>query len=126
MPSFGKTSTKRLKTCHPLIQLIMNRVIKTYDCTIICGHREEDKQNQAYEDGNSQLQWDDSKHNKKPSLAIDTAPWPLDWNDIGEFKHLAGRISQAADDLGIKLIWGGNWKRFKDYPHYELDKSMLD
>tara|TARA_R110000851_G_scaffold194355_1_gene345180 strand:+ start:340 stop:747 length:408 start_codon:yes stop_codon:yes gene_type:complete len=23
--------------------------------------------------------------------------------------------------FGIKLTWGGSWKRFKDYPHFQLD-----
>lgn len=133
MPKFGTVSKQRLKTCHPLIQLVMNRVIETYDCTILPygGFRSKTEQNKLFEKGRSKVQWPNSKHNNEwegepYSLAVDAAPWPLDWDDIAEFKHLAGRILQASDDLGIKLNWGGNWKSFKDYPHYELDKSMLD
>ena len=126
MPSFGTTSKRRLETCHPLLQLVLNRVIQSYDCTIICGHRDRGRQNIAFTEGKSQVKWPDSNHNEDPSNAVDVGPWPLNWEDISEFKHLAGRILQAANDLGIKLYWGGNWKSFKDYPLYELDQSMLD
>ena len=125
MPKFGNTSKGRLNTCHPYLQLILNKVIQTYDCTILCGFRAELGQNTAFEAGKSMLAWPESKHNNmlgyKPySLAIDVGPWPLDWDDIDEFKHLGGRILQAADCLGIPLVWGGNWTTFKDYPHYQL------
>jgi len=133
MPSFGTTSKRRLETCHPLLQLVMDKVIQDYDCTIIRygGFRGEKLQDKLFNDGKSQVKWPDSKHNNEwegvpYSLAVDVGPWPLNWEDISEFKHLAGRILQAANDLGIKLNWGGNWKSFKDYPHYELDQSMLD
>lgn len=87
MFSYGKTSIKRLKTCHPLLQLVMNRVIVAYDCTILCGYRGESEQKQAFDAGRSQVNWPDSNHNREPSLAVDVAPWPLDWDDISEFKH---------------------------------------
>ena len=124
MPSFGKTSKKRLKTCHPLIQLIMNKVIEDYDCTILCGYRGLVEQNKAFNTGKSKVMWPDSNHNKEPSLAIDVGPWPLDWKDIAEFKHLAGRILATANIMGIKLNWGGNWKSFIDCPHFQRNTKI--
>jgi len=29
-------------------------------------------------------------------------------------------MKQAAAELGVKLIWGGDWKTSKDYPHFEI------
>ena len=29
-------------------------------------------------------------------------------------------FKQAASELGVRLRWGGDWKTFKDGPHYEL------
>jgi peptidoglycan L-alanyl-D-glutamate endopeptidase CwlK len=29
-------------------------------------------------------------------------------------------MSQAADELGIPLEWGGSWRSFQDTPHYQL------
>jgi len=128
MPEFGRTSIARLNTCHPLIQLVARKVIKTYDITVVCGWRDKESQIVAFQTGKSTVSWPKSKHNNmfenKPySLAIDLAPWinnGIPWNDIGEFKHMAGRVLQAAEDLGIDLEWGGEWLSIKDYPHFQL------
>ncbi|WP_295608673.1 M15 family metallopeptidase [uncultured Lamprocystis sp.] len=29
-------------------------------------------------------------------------------------------MKQAAKDLSLPLVWGGDWKSFKDGPHFEL------
>ncbi|MEZ8138652.1 M15 family metallopeptidase, partial [Vibrio splendidus] len=28
-----------------------------------------------------------------------------------------------ADELGIPIVWGGDWVSFKDGPHIELDRA---
>ena len=61
-----------------------------------------------------------SKHNYSPSLAIDIAPWPIDWKDIERFKELAEVVKKAADTVGVAIQWGGDWKTFKDWPHWEI------
>ncbi len=60
-----------------------------------------------------------------PSLAVDLAPYPIDWNDLKRFHELAGRILEVAALLDIPLTWGGHWHSFKDYPHYELPKGYV-
>ena len=40
------------------------------------------------------------------------------WN-VERLTKLATHIIKIARDKGIKLEWGGNWTRFKDYPHFE-------
>ena len=30
---------------------------------------------------------------------------------------------QAANEMGIKLSWGGNWHSFEDMPHYQLPRE---
>lgn len=52
--------------------------------------------------------------------AFDVAPYPLNWNDERSFKDLSVVIKQAADDMGVAIVWGGDWKTTKDLPHYEL------
>ena len=58
--------------------------------------------------------------------AIDFAPiiagevtwkWP-------PFIVLAAMFKKAAAELGIAIVWGGDWKSFKDGPHVELDRSQ--
>lgn len=39
--------------------------------------------------------------------------WPL-------YHKLAAAMKQAAKELNIPLEWGGDWKTFKDGPHYQL------
>jgi len=130
MPSFSTASDARLDTCDPRIQKVMREVIKHRDCTILCGHRNEQEQNEAFnaKPQLSKVQWPNSKHNRMPSLAVDVAPYPIDWNDYSYFTHFAGFVLGIAATMGINMRWGGDWNRngktkdetFLDGPHFEL------
>ena len=106
----------------------MNAVIRTYDCTIICGYRSEEEQNEAFRTGHSKLRFPESKHNLSPSAAVDVAPHPIDWNDRDRFHHFAGFVQATAEALGYRLRWGGDWdsdrdmkdNTFDDLVHFEL------
>ena len=127
MPQFSKISQDKLSTCHPDLQCIFNEVIKHYDCTILEGHRSDEDQIKAFKAGKSKIK-SGGKHNHLPSLAIDVAPWPLDWNDKIAFYHFAGLVMGIACQIGIKIRWGGDWdddndlknQTFFDLPHFEL------
>lgn len=41
--------------------------------------------------------------------------WPL-------YHRLAPSIKAAADKEGVAIIWGGDWRSFRDGPHWELDR----
>ena len=129
MPEFGETSKARLRTCHADIQAVMEKAIEQGpDFTILCGHRNEEDQNRAVAEGKSKAPWPQSRHNTSPSVAVDIAPWPIEWDDWNRFRVLAGYILGIADAMGIKLRWGGDWsmnydegdERFRDLPHFEL------
>ena len=128
MPKYGNTSTRNLLTCDTRLQQVFNEVIKHVDCSILEGHRPEEKQNDLYHAGKSQLQWPDSNHNELPSQAVDVAPYPIDWNDRERFTYFAGFVIGIAESMGIKLRWGGDWdgdwqvrdNNFDDLPHFEL------
>lgn len=56
------------------------------------------------------------------SRAVDIAPmdggqiswaWPL-------YHRLAPIIKQASKDEGVPIEWGGDWRSFKDGPHWQL------
>ena len=126
MPQFSKTSAARLATCHPDLQKLFNEVIKTRDCTIICGARTLAEQQAAYAGGHSKLDGIKKKSmhqvsKEQPlSLAVDVLPFPLNWTDeLGHFKF-AAFVLETASKMGIKLEWGGNWQSFVDRPHYQL------
>jgi peptidoglycan L-alanyl-D-glutamate endopeptidase CwlK len=39
--------------------------------------------------------------------------WPL-------YHRIASAMKAAATELGVDITWGGDWKTFKDGPHFEL------
>lgn len=39
--------------------------------------------------------------------------WPL-------YSKLADAMKKAAEEVGVKIVWGGDWTTFKDGPHFEL------
>lgn len=137
MPSFSKHSEARLLTCHPDLQRVIRHAMETatadLDFAVLCGHRGKIEQDAAYAAGLSKTPFPTSKHNHLPSLAVDIAPYPVDWNDYGRFKHLAEHVLASAAELGISIRWGGDWdgdgktrrdgdpdERFVDLPHFEL------
>ena len=128
MPSFGKESTVRLATCDERLQRLMNEVIKHVDFSITCGHRGKAAQDKAVKDGNSKVPWPNGKHNKTPSLAVDVAPYPLNWNDTEAFTLLSGVVYGVAAVMDIKIRLGADWDgdfnmlehSFKDRPHVEI------
>jgi len=102
----------------------MNRAIKLYDFSVLCGFRNEADQDFAYDNGFSKLKWPNSKHNSKPSRAVDIAPYPINWNDSVRFTELAIVVKGIASELFIPIAWGGDW-RFFDLPHFELLPESL-
>ena len=117
--SYSKSSLEKLATVHPDLQEIFMEVIKYTDVTIINGYRDKTLQNSLYRSRISPYQFPESKHNKQPSLAIDAAPYPIDWDDLNRFYYLAGFVFAIAAIRGIKIRWGGTFKKF-DGPHFEL------
>ena len=128
MPKFGTRSRTNLESCHEDLQKLFNEVIKHYDCTVICGHRGQAEQDQAYHDGRSKLRFPESKHNKTPSLAADVVPYPIDWNDIERFYMFVGIVRGIAAMMEIPIRCGADWdgdmevkdQNFHDLPHFEL------
>lgn len=120
----SKTSMKRLGTCHSEIQIVILKAIEISPINfgVACGFRNREDQNKAFNENKSRVQWPNGKHNKLPSLAVDLYAYVdgmASWNE----KHLsmlAGVILSIANNLVIKLKWGGHWKDFVDMPHYEI------
>ena len=128
MPRFSEKSISKLSTCHPLLQRVFHEVVQEFDCTILEGHRDKDRQNQMVADGKSQIQWPDGKHNTAPSLAVDVTPYPVKWDDRERQTLFAGYVIATAKTMGVTLRWGGDWDRdtevrdnsFDDLVHFEI------
>lgn len=109
MASYSEKSLKKLRSCDPRLIAVFMKVIEKMDCMILFGFRGEEEQNEAFRNRASKLKWPDSKHNKTPSLAVDVAPYPLDWQDKERFIRFAFYVLGVADAMGIPLRWGGDW-----------------
>jgi len=135
----------RLTDCTPWLATAWLEIHEEYvrehpehDLIITCTHRSREEQFALYCKGRRQIadgSWvldDDpktsvvtncdgtkivSRHNKKPAEAIDFAVLlpggKISW-DAREYEPVGVLAGQRG------LIWGGNWKTLKDYPHVEL------
>ena len=134
MPAYSVKSRERLNSCHKDLRMIFNAVIAHFDNSILCGHRGEAAQMAAYNSGRSKVKWPNGKHNKTPSMAIDAAPYPIDWQDRERFHYFAGYVMGVAEMLHAqgmithRLRYGGDWDMdtevadngFDDLVHFEL------
>lgn len=127
MYKYSKTSRKRLDSCHPELQRLFNSLIEDYDVSIICGHRSKAEQDKAVADGASKTRYPNSKHNSIPSLGIDAALYPINWNDHGRHYMFVGIVRERAKQLGIPIRCGADWdsdfatndQTFNDLVHFE-------
>ena len=146
MPDFSRRSRGILDTCHPDIIAVCNELIITYDFSVLHGLRTAQEQFDRYckgrrLEGNRWVVVDKrqivtymdgtnkrSYHNFTPSTAVDIAPYPIDWKNKNRFHYMAGMFMGIAYRLRIQGIidsefeWGGNWKRFKDLPHFQIKR----
>lgn len=120
MPAFSVRSVKNLAGVHPDLVAVMNEAIKAspVDFAIIEGLRDIERQRKLAAVGATNTM--NSRH--LTGHAVDVAvfidgevrwDWPL-------YDMLAVHIKKCAEKLKIPIEWGGDWKRFKDGPHYQL------
>jgi len=140
MYQWSKRSLISYNTLHPDLQVIFDEVLKHFDCVLLEGFRNEEKQNEAVRNGKSDARWPNGNHNKSPSMAVDVMPYPIDWNDTRRVDHFAGFVRGLAVKLleegkiTHKMRWGGDWrstgdpdnnKKYgkNDLDHFELLKN---
>ena len=128
MPKFSLVSEAKLGDVDPRLVGVLREAIRFIDFSVLEGHRDEQRQNEAVAAGRSKTPWPTSKHNQLPSLAVDVAPYPIEWNEPRRFYHLAGFLEAIAQVQGVRLRWGGDWdgdrdyrdQSFNDLVHFEL------
>lgn len=115
----------KLAAAHPDLQKVIKRAaaISSIDFTVLEVVRTLARQKELVAKGASTTM--KSRHlpgADGKSRAVDIAPldggqvswaWPL-------YHKLAPIIKQAAKDVGVPIEWGGDWKSFKDGPHWQL------
>lgn len=119
----GARSKSRLVGVHPdlvkVVELAITRV--PIDFTVLEGLRTIERQRQLVASGASKTM--NSRH--LTGHAVDLAPlvggevswhWPM-------YHKMAPVIKACAAELGIPIEWGGDWRSFKDGPHWQLPFS---
>lgn len=130
MTALDAASSARLGRAHPLLQRLFREVARQTPILILDSQRGKAAQEKAFKAGNSKAHFGDSAHNWSPSVALDVAPKPLNWNDRKAFIDLSKIVLPTAKALGIPIRWGGDWnmngvltdEKLSDLPHYELHK----
>lgn len=127
---YGSRSSTRLKTCHPDLQFVMDRVVEQFPNTILQGERTEEQQRKNVAKGVSRTL--DSKHLPRCSRrsdqgvdAVDAAPDPLQYPQLSGLLHVIERalgaqplddttrrnlvsaIGEYSKDLGVWYYFGG-------------------
>ena len=123
--SFGlsQSSRRRLLGVHPALVAVVEAAIGRSDIDFMVteGLRTATRQAQLVKAGASRTL--NSRH--LTGHAVDVAAlvegqvrwdWPL-------YPRIAKAFRGAAADVGVPLIWGGDWPRLRDGPHFELDRK---
>jgi peptidoglycan L-alanyl-D-glutamate endopeptidase CwlK len=122
--ALGQRSKDRLSGVHPDLVKVIEEAIKEspLDFSITEGLRTKERQKELFDAGKSQTM--NSRH--ITGKAVDIAVL-FEGKVTWEFRHyhtVADHIKKVAKELGIELVWGGDWQSFKDGPHFELNRSV--
>jgi len=123
MRKYSQRSLNSLRGIHPDLRRVIDRALQDspLDFVVIEGLRSVDRQKQLVASGASRTM--NSRH--ITGHAVDLMPigpngpafdWPL-------YDQLGPAVKQAAEQEGVALDWGGDWKSFRDGPHFELDRA---
>ena len=119
MPKYSNRSKTELASCHSKLQDLFNEVIEYWDCSILEGHRDLERQEMLVSQGTSMTM--NSFHLYEPSYAVDVAPFPINWSNREKFRDFSIFVKYVAKTMGIWVSWGGDWVNFKDMPHWQLE-----
>lgn len=119
----SRRSRDRLTGVHPdLVEVVKLALDKSaVDFTVLEGVRSKTRQQQLYNAGASKTL--NSRH--LTGHAVDLGAyvggtvrwdWPL-------YHKIAEAMKAAAAELNVPIVWGGDWRTFKDGPHFELRKK---
>jgi peptidoglycan L-alanyl-D-glutamate endopeptidase CwlK len=86
------------------------------------GLRTEEVQAKLFADGVSKADGVNSKSYHQSGKALDVYAYvdgKASWDKL-HLSLIAAAMLQASAQLGYELKWGGLWKSWQDYPHFEI------
>ena len=137
MRTWSKRSLDNMKGLHPDLILVLNRALHTspHDFVVTEGLRTLERQKELVRIGASKTL--KSRHLKQADgygHAFDFYAM-VDINKDGKVSFeemsnvrlmipIADAIKAAAKEKNVAITYGGDWRKFKDYPHFELDRAV--
>lgn len=120
MFTFSTRSLKRMDGVHPDLINVAHKALElsSVDFGVSEGLRSLEKQRLMVKQGSSTTM--NSRH--LTGHAIDVYAWvdgAISW-DMEYYEKIAKAFKKAAKKLDVEITWGGDWKSFKDGPHFEL------
>ena len=120
---FSARSLRNLDGLHRDLVRVAHRALELSDVDFVVteGLRTRERQRQLVAAGASRTM--NSRH--ITGHALDVAAWvggTVRW-DWPLYDRISAAFKAAARELGVPIVWGGDWKSFKDGPHFELDRS---
>ena len=119
----GNRSKRRLVRVHPDLIRVVTKAIKltAVDFTVLEGLRTVERQKVLFDKGASTTM--NSRH--LTGHAVDLGAWvdsTVRW-DWPLYYKIADAMKDAAKAERVSIEWGGDWKTFKDGPHFQLSWS---
>jgi len=118
-------SLERLRGVHPDLKSVVKRAIEItpVDFSVLTGLRSPARQKELLAQGKTTTL--NSRHltGHAVDLGVYVAGKGIVW-DWKLYVKLAKAVKSAAKELGIPIEWGGDWKHFKDGPHFQLPWSQ--
>lgn len=116
---------KKLEGVNPLLVSVIGAAAVScpIEFHVIEGLRSFSRQKMLFEAGKSQTM--NSKH--LTGDAVDIAVYingVINW-DFANYARVAKFVKDAATQLGAVVTWGGDFKSFKDGPHFQLEKKRV-
>ena len=116
----SRRSLKNLEGVHPDLMTVVKKALEitTVDFVVTDGLRSAERQEQLVKSGASKTK--NSRH--LTGHAVDVAALvngKVSWN-WKYYDDIASAFKEAARELEVEVEWGGDWKSFKDGPHFQL------
>jgi peptidoglycan L-alanyl-D-glutamate endopeptidase CwlK len=116
MSKLSKRSKLKLEGVHPDLVAVVERAAELGpDFIVTEGLRSLERQRELRRIGKSQTL--NSRH--LTGHAVDVCDLKAKYT-LPEMRAIAASMKKAAADLNVPIAWGGDWKTFKDTPHFEL------
>jgi len=144
----SEASIEKMKGVHPKLIELMKKAISNspYDFKIVQGLRTAEYQNELYQQGRTKpgkivtkLDGYNKKSNHQAKAdgyghAVDIAvcghydqngnyvkyTTDAEMFDNKKLVEISRHVKAVAKEMGMEIVWGGDWKTLYDTPHYEL------